>query len=299
MKTYYQILIIIFVLLSFIIIKDDIRVVLDKKIKVDKSSVTNLSKDSSYQKKEEPLKTQMDNPGALKIVDIFNKNNNTILSASNIISLTNKFRIENKSGGILTEQNKLNKSAEKKMQDMFDNQYFEHISPSGLSVGDLSEQAGYEYILIGENLAMGNFKDDSSLVDAWMASKGHRENILNKNYTEIGVAVGQGIFDGKNIWIAVSHFGTPQNICPEIDRVLLGIIDLNQNKITEISQELSIRREKISQNVIYEGNTINEQIEIYNNLVNYYNNLINQTKNDTDSYNDQVKSFNNCLLKYQ
>lgn len=302
MKTYYQILIILFVLFSFIIVKDDIQILLNNKnFNTNKSSSVNLSTKFNSPVQQEPSKLKPDTPGALRVVDnLLNINSNKVeLSAKNIVAITNKYRKENGDLTPLVEQNKLNLSAEKKLQDMFNNQYFEHESPSGLGVGDLGEQNGYNYILIGENLAMGNFNNDTSLVNAWMASPGHRENILNKNYIDIGVAVGRGIYNGQKTWMAVQHFGTPQSVCPAIDKVRLGIINLNQNKILEMTKELSVRQDKIKGRMSYEGSTINEQIDIYNLLVNSYNNLINQTKKETEIYNNQVKEFNLCLLNYQ
>ena len=53
----------------------------------------------------------------------------------------------------------------------------------------MAKKAGYEYISVGENLAMGNFKNDGDLVEAWMNSPGHRANILSFKYKELGVAV--------------------------------------------------------------------------------------------------------------
>jgi uncharacterized protein YkwD len=122
-----------------------------------------------------------------------NENNTTAqLDAEGVIALTNQ---ERRNGGVgkLTANTKLTKAAEMKLKDMFDRQYFEHISPDGKGPSYLAQKAGYEYIVIGENLALGNFKNDAALVQAWMDSPGHRENILNYRYSEIGVAVGQGL----------------------------------------------------------------------------------------------------------
>lgn len=299
MKIRYQILIILLIITSFILIKDDVQLILNKSL-LKKNNTINISGDIVYSKQLEQLKLKNSTPGVLKLADNFlSVNKDVELSSKQIISLTNKYRKESGSLGLLVENDKLNQSATKKIQDMFNNQYFEHESPRGLGVGDLADEANYDYILIGENLAMGNFKDDLSLVNAWIASIGHRENILNKNYTNIGVAVGQGIFNGKKIWMAVQHFGTSSSVCPDIDKVLLGMININQNKIMEMEKDLSIRREQINANTTYGGSTINEQIDEYNRFVILYNNLINQIKIETESYNSQVKDFNLCLLNYQ
>lgn len=298
MKIFCQIFIILFVALSLFIVKDDFISVLENVSsyfnKNIKSPVIKLTE------KEKILPSKVDMPGALRVVNNFlNINNDIKLSKDNVILLTNKYRKENGNLTILEENQKLDLSAEKKLQDMFSRQYFEHISPTGAGVGDLGEEVGYEYILIGENLAMGNFKDDLSLVDAWMASEGHRANILNKYYTEIGMAVGKGNFEGKNIWMAVQHFGTPRSICPSIDQVLYGIIILNQNQLQEMEDDLILRRDMINKKALYEGSTYYEQIDKYNNLVNIYNNLIKDLKQKINNYNNQIRAFNLCVLDNQ
>jgi uncharacterized protein YkwD len=250
-------------------------------------------------KKEETLPSKIDIPGALRVVSNVLNINNIQLTKDKVIELTNEARKENGNLNALVENKKLDSSAEKKLQDMFTNQYFEHISPSGKSVGDLSEESGYDYILIGENLAMGNFKDDASLLAAWMASEGHRENILNTNYIDIGVAVGKGKFEGKDVWMAVQHFGVPQSSCLFIDKVLYMKIIINQNKLKEMEDDLVTRRDMINEGVIYEGSTHYEQIDIYNSLIKPYNNLITTTKTEIETYNNGVEAYNNCLRSKQ
>ncbi len=264
-----------------------------------KSKVINIVNDVSNN--SSPKK--MDNvvtPGALLVSDNLLTNNVKKINLTNrgVIEITNKYRNENSDLIPLAENAKLSFSAEKKLQDMFMKGYFEHISPSGVGVGDLGQQAGYEYILIGENLALGNFKDDQSLVDAWMASPGHKANILNKRYTEIGVAVGKGSYQGNTVWMAVQHFGLPKSACPSIDEVLRGIIDLDQKQIKDMESDLSIRRSKIDSGVIYEGLTNGTQIEKYNTLVSDYNKIILNIKEKINKYNEQVKNFNACITSF-
>lgn len=295
MKNYQKILILIIIILSLYILRDDLSVFINKTKSRLLSDNQNLVIDSLY-KKEILLPAKINMPGALRVVDnLINSKIN--LSKDNIINFTNKYRKENGNLAVLKENHKLNLSAQEKLQDMFTEQYFDHISPRGVGIGDLGDQVGYEYLLIGENLAMGNFKDDLALVDAWMASPGHRENILNKNYTEIGIAVAKGRFEGRDIWMAVQHFGTPLETCSVVDSVLQGLISINQKKIKIIEEDISIRIDKINRGILYEGKTQKEQISIYNSLINSYNNLINETKEKINIYNQQVKSFNDCLIR--
>ncbi len=219
------------------------------------------------------------------------------LVGKNIIDITNKYRAENGNLPPLKENSKLDFSAEKKVQDMFVKQYFEHVSPSGVGVGDLGNEVAYDYIVIGENLALGNFKDDKSLVDAWMASPGHRANILNKRYQEIGVSVSKGVYNGKSVWMAVQHFALPKSACPTIDEVLHGIIDLDQQNINKMQMEINIRKSMVSSGVVYEGLTTNDQVTKYNSLISDYNKIVADIKEKINTYNEEVRSFNTCIAQ--
>jgi len=76
--------------------------------------------------------------------------------------------------------------AEHKSQDMADKNYFSHTSPTYGSPFNMMKNYGINYRSAGENIAQGQ-KTAAQVVDAWMNSEGHRANILNKNYTHIGV----------------------------------------------------------------------------------------------------------------
>ena len=189
------------------------------------------------------------------------------------------------------------------MNDIFAKQYFEHVSPDGIGIENLSQDVGYEYILIGENLAMGSFKNEKILVDAWMGSFGHRKNILKQSYTEIGVAVAKGIFNGETVWVAVQHFGTPKSVCPKIDSSLHTVALFNQEQIKKLEEDLRMRLVRINTSRGYYSTVSKDEeikrVEEYNNLVNYYNSLVDQVEKDVNTYNNQVKSFNECVLKHQ
>lgn len=260
------------------------------------TKVINQSKDE-----DTVLPGKIRTPGALKITNLLGYKEEVVLSKDNIITVTNAIRKEKGNLSQLTENAKLKLSAEKKIDDMFSNQYFEHISKEGRGIDSLTTDVGYKYILIGENLAMGNFKDDKSLVDAWMNSLGHRENILNKNYKEIGVAVRKGVFEGKEVWMAVEHFGTPTSVCPSISQSLHKEINDNQKQIDIIDEDLVQRLTSIErEGVPYEySKDYIKKAEEYNNLVIFYNKLIDETRSKTNTYNEQVRNFNNCLIKYE
>jgi hypothetical protein len=159
------------------------------------------------------------------------------------------------------------KAAELKTDDMFKNQYFEHVSPiDGRDVTFWAGEVKYQYSYIGENLAMGNFQNEKELVQAWMDSPGHRENILNLNYTQIGVAAKKGMIDGHNTWIAVQIFGKPTLNCTVPNAELKSEIESKTSKYEKINN-LNNEIEKLKtegQNLINQGNAkIDEGNKIY------------------------------------
>ena len=78
---------------------------------------------------------------------------------------------------------------------MKDNGYFSHTSPTYGSPFDMMKSFGISYRSAAENIAKGQ-STPQQVVNAWMNSQGHRANILNKNYTHIGV----GYVKSGNIW---------------------------------------------------------------------------------------------------
>ena len=115
----------------------------------------------------------------------------TALSKLGVLVWTNVQRDLNGKMPSLTSNSILDQIANLRLQDMFSRQYFEHISPIGEGASDLARTNGYEFIVIGENIALGNFESDQKLVAAWMASPGHRANILNARFVDIGTFVDQ------------------------------------------------------------------------------------------------------------
>ncbi|MDR3502479.1 MAG: CAP domain-containing protein [Legionella sp.] len=222
---------------------------------------------------------------------------NSLLTDAGVILETNQNRAENGNLPALTENFTLDGEAEAKLKDMFKNQYFEHVSPSGRGPADLAKAAGYGYISIGENLAMGNFKDDKELVTAWMNSPGHRANILDKNFTEIGVAVGQGRFQGKQVWLAVQEFGRPLSSCPGVDanlKIQVADLQTQANQLQSQIEHLKTQMDAASLQSQADYNAYNSQVASYNNLVEIYNNKVDVLKLAAARYNAQVNAYNAC-----
>lgn len=109
----------------------------------------------------------------------------------------------------LAENELLRRAAQRKAEDMAANGYFSHESPDGRAPWDFMKAAGYDYLHAGENLAV-HFYDSSDVVSAWMASPSHRANIVKPVYTEIGIGIAAGLYEGKQTTFVVQFFGTPK-----------------------------------------------------------------------------------------
>ena len=219
-----------------------------------------------------------------------------ILSRQGVIEWTNTQR-EKYGLSALEENSKLNTMAQAKIEDMFQNQYFSHYSSLGEGVGDLAKNFDYEFLVIGENLALGNFQNDESLVEAWMASPGHRENILSPTYQEIGVAVQKGIFEGKTVWLAVQHFGLPLSACLQPSELVRLQIEKNQQELEELQRLLLEVQAELGMIRPKWGSNYQQKLEEYNSLVERYNNLLTENKTLINQYNAQIQQFNQCVAE--
>lgn len=135
----------------------------------------------------------------------------TILPAV-VVDLTNEER-EGVAAGNLRRNAVLDAAATQKAEHMAAEGYFAHHSPSGVTPWHWFESVGYDYAHAGENLAV-HFTDSSSLVAAWMQSPTHRENIINQQFTEIGVGTARGEYQGYPTVFVVQLFGTPAAAAP-------------------------------------------------------------------------------------
>jgi uncharacterized protein YkwD len=123
-------------------------------------------------------------------------------SAARILKLVNK---ERAAAGCrpVTANSKLSKAAQTYTDVMARVGVLSHTGPDGSSVGDRVQRAGYIWSTVGENIAQGQRSADA-VMDAWMDSPGHRANILNCAFRELGVGVRKG--NGGPWW--TQNFGT-------------------------------------------------------------------------------------------
>lgn len=218
---------------------------------------------------------------------------NAMLSVSGVVAFTNSFRTAN--GAPPLDQNTmLTFAATMKLNDMFDNQYFDHVSPSGIVPSFWVEQSKYQYKATGENLALGFFSDDKDLVEAWMASPGHKANILNPTFEDIGVAVGKGMLDGKEQWLAVQVFGDPLPQCTAPSNNIKNDITALQQSISAQSSLLAEKKQDI-ESTPKNDSDYNKKVEAYNALVSAYNADVAILKRLVVQFNAEVEAYNTCI----
>lgn len=115
------------------------------------------------------------------------------VETSEALEVLRLVNIERKKQGLneLVLSHTLNGIATKKAEDMRDNNYFSHNSERYGSPFDMLQSFGVKYSNAGENIAAGQ-KTAQDVMTDWLNSSGHRANILNKNYTELGVGYVEG-----------------------------------------------------------------------------------------------------------
>lgn len=131
---------------------------------------------------------QISNPNLIypgQVLNIPQVNSSVLAYEHEVIRLVNEVRREN---GLktLTANWELSRVARYKSQDMVDNRYFSHTSPVYGSPFQMIRAFGLSFRTAGENIAYGQ-RTPQAVVNAWMNSSGHRANILNGSYTQIGV----------------------------------------------------------------------------------------------------------------
>jgi uncharacterized protein YkwD len=166
-----------------------------------------------------------------------------LINTANVIGFVNKERME-RGMDVLTESELLDKVAQKKLEDMINNDYFAHISPEGIDPWQWFFDAGYDFAYAGENLAT-EYTDVIDQHNAWMNSPKHRKNILDERFTHTGVAVGKKVVNGKEVIITVQVFATPQkisitspNYTPETFEVPDAIFYKGTKDISEVDANL-------------------------------------------------------------
>jgi len=122
------------------------------------------------------------------------------------LDIVNKERVVNGKAALNWNED-LAKSAEDKLDDMFNNQYFDHISQDGTTAWKFVLAEGYDYKYAGENLGI-DFSNVTEVFDAWKKSPTHYENIMSDKFNEYGFAQKEGVYEGKNTVMYVQIFAS-------------------------------------------------------------------------------------------
>jgi len=238
------------------------------------------------------------------------------LNPESIIRLTNKARTDN---GLdeLAENRLLNQIAEARARDMLEKQYFAHVSPTGEQASDLAEDVGYAYKIIAENIGKGAFYSNQKIVDGWMQSPGHRDNMLSGDIREMGAAVLEGKMKGRPTCVAVQIFGlqslpTPHNICVAPSENLLRDIEFKkaqiaslQNRLERLKDELDAQQDEIDTDKKYAYDdpqkiqNVNEKIYTYNEKSRWYNKIVGETKAMTAVLSSMIDEYNRAAQVYR
>lgn len=171
--------------------------------------------------------------------------NTTLITASLVKEFVNMERVKI---GIepLKENELLDIVAQKKLENMMEENYFSHTSPVGVDPWEWFLKSGYSFAYAGENLAT-EFDDVYKQHQAWMNSEKHKKNILDERFTYTGVAVGQKNVEGKINTVTVQVFARPSsvsiassNFTPETFEVpdalfYKGIKDIDMNAQEEMN----------------------------------------------------------------
>lgn len=171
------------------------------------------------------------------------------ITVSDLLTYTNQKRAE-KGLSALRLNSELSEAAKQKAYDMFENDYWAHVSPTGVEPWDFILGQGYDYIYAGENLAK-NFSTSKQVVEGWYNSPTHKSNLLGANYDEIGFAVVNGTLNGYETTLVVQMFGRPR------DRTQVASVYEEEELLKEVSVE-----EEVTEPVMGTQITVNpEEVE--------------------------------------
>lgn len=219
-----------------------------------------------------------------------------LLTRDNIIWYTNYERVKNNLDPLSTSDSLIN-SAREKNGDMVTHQYFNHVRDGSPPVGfdTFIDAQNYEFIKIGENLAMGDFSTSAEVVTAWMKSSSHRKNILDPIYHNIGVHIRKGTIDGRMVTLITQHFGDPRSSCPTVNTETKKAIDTLRSRITELQNTINEEQKGVTQFTSIFDPRFDALVENYNKLISVYNQSIKAMGELVNDYNKQVQQYDRCI----
>ncbi len=136
------------------------------------------------------------------------------LSAQILIDYSNAERVSRSVPHLSTNED-LAAAASAKAHDMAERGYFSHNTPEGESPWKWVREEGYSFTRVGENIAVG-YANEYKVIEGWLNSPGHRENLLNEKFTDIGIGIALGTYKGREATYVVQFFGSSTRVPEEI-----------------------------------------------------------------------------------
>lgn len=204
-----------------------------------------------------------------------------------LTDLANGSRTENGLSGLRINP-VLTEAARLKAEDMARIGYFAHTSPEGITPWFWFQKSGYIFTYAGENLAI-DFSDSYDINKAWLASPGHRANILNKNFTEIGIATAKGTYNGRSTIFVVELFGKPSPVMSSAKNLNLVPAPSPQPVITEPTVAGAKSEQVKTQNPKFEVESENEMFIAVKNSDQLEEGLKNGSINEAPSYASPIE----------
>jgi hypothetical protein len=156
-----------------------------------------------------------------------------------LLSDTNQDRTSDHESNLLLSS-QLDQAAQAKANDMVNNNYWAHVSPSGKTPWTFIIGSGYKYSEAGENLAYG-FNSSSQVISAWMASPEHRANMLKSSYSDVGFGIAESPnFQGQGPKvIVVAEYAKPLAVTALTNSNLAATIMPSSQSVSRIQVSTS------------------------------------------------------------
>ncbi len=160
------------------------------------------------------------------------------IEGSELTELTNEIRDEH---GLeqLRRSPRLERAAQAKAEDMLERDYWSHFAPDGTSPWSFIKEVNYSYRYAGENLAK-SFQTNQGVIQGWMQSYDHRNNLLDSRFTEIGIATASGALGDENTTVVVAMYATPQPVSVHLgEGAVQGASDTSDRVTVPVSYTLT------------------------------------------------------------
>ncbi|MBT4210005.1 MAG: CAP domain-containing protein [Candidatus Komeilibacteria bacterium] len=168
--------------------------------------------------------------------------------AQKIIQLTNNIRTELGIAPVVENQ-VLNQAALNKANDMLIDQYFAHVSPDDRALRHWLYDLNYNFRVAGENLAIG-FSDADDVVAAWKESSTHYSNLIDPDYTQIGVGVVSGDYNSYETTLTAQYFADPYTVAVPVVEIPEPVEEPIAPEIKENIEKAQDYNTKIEQVII-------------------------------------------------